>query len=137
MVSAADRATMIFLAHRQCACTKASLDELGEVLAHAPNHRKTYVLFLRPTAFDAGWAQTDLWRQAAALPDTTVLRDDDGAEARRFKVETSVETLLYDSAGSLIFSGGITGSPGHVGANAGEASLVSLLTRGNVERREA
>jgi hypothetical protein len=136
MVSAADRPTLIFLAHPQCTCTKASLDELAEVLARAPKHPKTYVLFLRPTTFDAGWAQTDLWRQAAALPDTTVLRDDDGAEARRFKVETSGETLLYDPTGSLIFSGGITGSRGHVGANAGEASLVSLLTRGNAERRE-
>jgi hypothetical protein len=136
LVSWTDRPTLILLAHPQCTCTTASLDELAEVLARAPQHPKTYVLFLRPSAFDAAWAKTDLWRRAAALPGAIVLRDDDGAEARRFGVATSGQTLLYDAAGALVFSGGITGSRGHVGANAGEASLVALLTRGPVERRE-
>ncbi|HEV3139280.1 MAG TPA: hypothetical protein VGY57_02125 [Vicinamibacterales bacterium] len=136
LVAAADRPTLIFLAHPQCTCTRASLDELTEVIARTPTRPKAYVLFLRPTTFDAGWAKTDLWRRAAALPDTTVLRDDDGVEARRFGVETSGQTLLYDHAGALIFSGGITGSRGHVGANAGEASLVALLSRGRPEHRE-
>jgi hypothetical protein len=34
----------------------------------------------------------------------------------------------------LIFSGGITGSRGHAGDNAGEMTLVSLLTRGQADR---
>jgi hypothetical protein len=135
LVSASDRPTLIFFAHPQCTCTFASLDELAEVLARAPQHPKTYVLFLRPTEVNAAWAKTDLWRRAAALPDVTVLRDDDGAEAKRFGVETSGQTLLY-TAGALTFSGGITGSRGHAGANAGEASLVALLTHGRAERRE-
>lgn len=134
LVSAADRPTLVFLAHPQCTCTRASLDELAEVLARTPKRPKTYVLFLRPLTVDAGWEQTDSWRQARALPDAIVLRDDDGIEARRFGVETSGQTLLY-SGGALVFSGGITGSRGHVGANAGEAALISLLTRGNADRR--
>jgi hypothetical protein len=84
--------------------------------------------------FDTGWEKTGLWRSASALPDVTVVRDDDGVEARRFGVETSGQTLLYDGRGTLIFSGGITGSRGHEGANAGEASLVALLTRGEADR---
>ena len=136
LVSAADRPTLVLLAHPQCTCTRATLEELREVLTRAPQHPKTYVLFLRPTAFEAGWVQTDLWRLAAALPDVTVLRDDDGAEARRFGVATSGQTVLYDAAGALAFSGGITGSRGHVGANAGEASLVALLAQARPERRE-
>ena len=39
------------------------------------------------------------------------------------------QTLLYDAGGTLIFSGGITGSRGHAGDNAGEAALVALLTQ--------
>ena len=136
LVAAIDRPTLILLAHPQCTCTRATLEELREVLARAPQHPKTYVLFLRPTAFDAGWAETELWRLAAALPDATVLRDDDGAEARHFGVATSGQTVVYDAAGALAFSGGITGSRGHVGANAGEASLVALLTSERPERRE-
>ncbi len=65
-----------------------------------------------------------------------VLRDSDGAEARRFGVETSGQTLLYDAHGTLIFSGGITGSRGHAGENArSELALVALLTQGRPERR--
>jgi len=134
-VAATDRPTLVFVAHPQCTCTQASLDELEEVLARSPTHPKTYVLFLRPLVFEPGWGKTDLWRRAAALPDVTVLRDDDGREAHRFGVETSGQTLLYDGRGTLIFSGGITGSRGHAGDNAGESALVDLLTRGQADRR--
>ena len=56
------------------------------------------------------------------------------AQARRFGVETSGQTLLY-AGGSLAFSGGITGSRGHAGTNAGETALIALLTRGDADRR--
>jgi hypothetical protein len=134
LVAASDRPTLLFVAHPQCTCTRASIDELAEALARAPQHPRTYVLFLRPAVFEPGWAQTDLWRSAAALPNVTVVRDDDGIEARRFGVETSGQTLLYDRDGSLIFSGGITGSRGHAGENAGELALVALLTHGRADR---
>ena len=135
LVRASDRPTLVLLAHPQCDCTRATLDELAEVLARAPRPPKTYVLFLRPAGFAAGWEETPLWRTAKSLPDVTVLRDDDGAEARRFGAETSGQTLLYDEQGLLAFSGGVTGSRGHAGDNAGRASLVALLTRGQADRR--
>ena len=132
---ATDRPTLVFVAHPQCTCTRASLEELAEILARARNHPKAYVLFLKPDVFEAGWEQTDLWRSASALPNVTVLRDDEGVEARRFGVETSGQTLLYDNNGALIFSGGITGSRGHAGENAGELALVSLLTSGQAAQK--
>ena len=55
------------------------------------------------------------------------VRDDGGAEARAFGVETSGQTLLYDAAGKLRFNGGITGSRGHAGDNAGRKALVALI----------
>jgi len=134
LVPATDRPTLIFLAHPQCTCTVASLDDLREVLQRAPRRPKTYVLFLRPTVFERGWEQTDLWKKATALPDATVLRDDDGAEARQFGVGTSGQTLLYDSNRRLRFAGGVTAARGHAGENAGSAALVSLLTRGVADR---
>jgi len=136
LVPANDRATLLFVAHPQCSCTRASVQELGEVLARTSNHPKTYVLFLKPSTFEPGWEKTDLWRRAAALPDVIVLRDDDGSEARRFGIETSGQTLLYDGRGTLIFRGGITGSRGHAGDNAGEAALVTLLAKGQADRSE-
>jgi len=134
----ADGPTLLFVAHPQCTCTRASLDELAEILARASSLRpRAYVLFLKPSNVDTGWERTDLWTRAAALPNVTVLRDDDGAEARRFGVETSGQTMLYDDRGALIYSGGITGSRGHAGENAGELALVALLTHGQAERRTA
>jgi hypothetical protein len=134
LVPAADRATLVFVAHPQCTCTRASIEDLAEVLAHAPKPPKTYVLFLRPARFEEGWEKTDLWRSASALPNVTVLRDDDGREAKEFGVETSGQTLLYDARRALVFSGGITGSRGHAGDNEGSAALTALLTRGQSNR---
>jgi len=124
---ASGRPTLVLLAHPQCSCTRATLNELAEALARAHTRPKTYVLFLKPEGFSNGWERTDLWRSAAALPDVTVIRDDDGREARRFGTATSGQTLLYDSNGTLLFSGGITGARAHAGDNAGRRSLVALL----------
>jgi hypothetical protein len=131
---ATDRPTLVFVAHPQCTCTRASLADLAEVLTRVPEPPKTYVLFLRPSQFEAGWAQTELWHTAEALPHATVVRDDDGLEARRLGVETSGQTMLYDSRGALTFSGGITASRGHAGENAGSTALLALLTRGAADR---
>lgn len=135
LVRADDRPTLVLLAHPQCDCTRATLGELAEVLARTSQPPKTYVLFLRPTLFNAGWEQTSLWQTARSLPNVTVLRDDDGAEAKRFGAETSGQTLLYDERGKLAFSGGITGSRGHAGDNSGRASLLALINRNEVDRR--
>jgi hypothetical protein len=134
LTAASDRPTMIVLAHPKCDCTRASIGELAQILARAPKAPKVYVLVLRPAGFADGWEQTDIWKSAAALPNVTVLRDDKGVEARRFGVETSGQTLLYDGQGSLVFSGGITGARGHAGDNAGESALVTLLAGGAADR---
>lgn len=124
---ASDTPTLVLLAHPHCFCTKATLGELAEVLARATVRPRTYVLFMKPEGFPEGWTDTALWRQAAALPDVKVMRDDAGVKAREFGAETSGQVVLYDARGSLIFSGGITGSRGHQGDNAGRAALVGLL----------
>ena len=62
--------------------------------------------------------------------------DDNGVEARRFHAVTSGQTALYDIEGRLLFSGGITGSRGHSGDNAGRSAIVSLLNTGDAERTE-
>jgi hypothetical protein len=134
LVRAKGRPTIVLLAHPRCSCTGATLGELAEALARARTRPKTYILFLKPDGFSNGWEQTDLWRTAASLPDVTVLRDDEGREARRFGAFTSGQTLLYDTDGVLLFSGGITGARAHAGDNAGRSALVDLLNRGQARR---
>lgn len=135
LARATDRPTLVFLAHPRCPCTRASLEELSQLLAGTTNPPKTFVLLLKPEGFADGWERTGLWARAAALRNVTLIRDDAGVEARRFGVATSGQTLLYDRGGALMFSGGITGSRGHAGNNAGEAALASLLVSGTADRR--
>jgi hypothetical protein len=129
LTRATDGPTLVLLAHPQCSCTRASLGELAEALARATTKPRTYVVFLKPSSMPDGWEQTDLWQIAAALPDTIVVKDDNGLEAQRFGAATSGQTFLYDARGVLLFSGGITGSRGHAGDNAGRSSIVALLNR--------
>jgi hypothetical protein len=129
LARATDRPTLVMLAHPHCTCTRASLGELGEAIARARTAPKTYVLFMVPKRFAAGWEQTDLWQRAAALPGAAVVRDEDGREAQFFGAATSGQTLLYDERGELVFSGGITGARAHAGDNLGRQALVALLNR--------
>jgi hypothetical protein len=116
------------LAHPHCPCTRASLGELARLMAQAQGRVTAYVLFVKPSDFPDGWEKTDLLTSASAIPGVTVVRDDEGVEAGRFRAATSGQTMLYDAGGKLLFSGGITSARGHEGDNAGRAAIVSLLT---------
>jgi hypothetical protein len=126
---AADRPTLLMLVHPRCSCSRASIGELAVLMAQAPMRPQTYVLFLKPGQFPHDWEKSPLWHSAASIPNVTVVRDDDGLEAARFGAATSGQTMLYDANGRLLFSGGITGSRGHAGDNAGRAAILALLRR--------
>jgi hypothetical protein len=119
--------TLVMLVHPQCTCSRASLDELAELLARARPRPKTFVLFLKPAGVADGWERSDLWDAAVTLPGVTVIRDDQGVQAARFGAATSGQTFLYDAHGRLQFSGGITAARAHAGDNAGRRAVVALL----------
>ena len=123
-----DRLTLVMAAHPQCPCTRASVAELAQLMAHVQGKVQAYVLFYSPRDSGADWQNTDLRRTAAQIPGVTVLSDVDGAEAERLGAETSGHTFLFDSTGRLLFNGGITASRGHSGDNAGESAIVSLIS---------
>jgi hypothetical protein len=122
-----DRPTLVMAAHPQCPCTRASVAELAQLMAHVQGKVQVYVLFYSPRDSGADWQNTDTRRSAAQIPGVTVLSDVDGAEAQRFGAETSGHTFLFDPSGRLLFNGGITASRGHSGDNAGESAIVSLI----------
>jgi hypothetical protein len=118
---------LLMAAHPHCPCTRASIEELAQIMAHAPPGVKAIVLFVKPSGAGADWDDTDLRRSAAAIPEVTVLTDENGLEAARFGAETSGHTLVFDGDGTLVFSGGITATRGHVGSNAGENAVLATL----------
>jgi hypothetical protein len=56
--------------------------------------------------------------------------DKDDLESQRFGARTSGQTLLFDSQGKCLFSGGITAARGEVGANAGVDALRQCIADG-------
>lgn len=132
---ATDRATLVVLVHPHCPCTRASIGELARLMTQAQGRVTAYALFVKPPGSSDDWEKTDLWQSAASIPGVNVVVDE-GVEAQRFHAATSGQTVLYDAEGHLLFSGGITGSRGHSGDNAGRDAIVSLLNTGEAERAE-
>ena len=119
--------TLVLALHPHCSCSRASLDELSEVLMRYPCRLHVRVLFVKPAGFNEDWVRTDLWNIAAALPGVEVVCDECGREAQRWGARTSGQTLLFDASGNLMFSGGITAARGHVGENVGVTTVLSML----------
>jgi hypothetical protein len=122
------RNTLVMFAHPQCPCTRASIEELNRLMAKSQGKLTAQVYFFRPHDQQGDWVKTDLWRSAAAIPGVSVNEDIDGKQAHLFGAETSGHVLLYDTHGQLLFNGGITESRGHAGDNAGENTIVSLVS---------
>lgn len=128
--------TLVMLAHPRCPCTRASIGELARVMAHGHGRLSAYVLFVRPAGFDDDWAHSDLWQSAAGIPGVQVVSDPDGLEARLFNAATSGQTVLYNTRGQLIFSGGITAARGHHGDNAGQSAIIAIVNAAAPERNQ-
>jgi hypothetical protein len=125
--------TLVMLAHPRCPCTRASIAELARLAASVGREGMIgYVLFYRAEDADAAWAETDLWNSAAAIPGIRVEPDVGGRLAEAFGAVTSGQVVLYDAAGRLVFSGGITGARGHEGDNRGRDAIEHFFERGLV-----
>lgn len=123
----AGRWSLVMLVHPHCSCSRASVQELQAILDKAPASLRTYILVYRPTDAAPGWEKTDVVEAAARLPRTEVIVDPDGHEARRFGGFTSGQTYLFDTEGTLRFSGGITSLRGHAGDNRGREDVIQIV----------
>jgi len=116
-------AQLVMFVHPKCSCTRASLEELAQVLKQLPAPVAAWIVIEGDTADSSG--NDALTAAMARLPHVGALYDSRGAEGRRFGALTSGHAVLYDATGTLRFSGGITGARGHVGDNWGLRSLVA------------
>lgn len=121
------RPTLVLFAHPRCPCTSASLHELKTALETSGWGGNTIVAMTRPTGVGREWLDTRHHHSARAIPGVLLLDDLAGSEGRRFGAMTSGHVVLYDEAGVLRFSGGITPLRGHEGDNAGRQLLVARL----------
>jgi hypothetical protein len=117
---------LVMLVHPHCSCSRASISELQRIIEKSPRSLQTYVVIYRPSEFPAGWEKTDVFVAASHLPRTHLVLDQDGHEASIFHGFTSGQTYLYDGAGKLRFSGGITLLRGEAGFNKGSAEVMEI-----------
>jgi len=122
-----DRWTLLLFLHPRCPCSQASLQELEELLPGNAARLRARIICNKPKGVPEGWEKTATWRQAMAMKNVDVICDENDGERACFGVATSGQVLLYDPNGELRYSGGITRSRGHPGANAGRAAIESLL----------
>ncbi len=125
------RPTLLLFAHPHCPCTRATLAELARLLAHHRGQANVQVLFYHPLTQPREWVEAKLWQQAKQLPDVVVSTVGE-LDLLRFGVSTSGQTLLYDAAGTLVFSGGITNGRGHEGDNTGRSAISTYLQTGEI-----
>jgi hypothetical protein len=121
------RTTVVMLAHPQCPCTRASVNELAVLFTRIGDQAIGYVLFMAPSGAPEGWEQSDTWDRAAEIRGVTVLWDKNGEIAHRLGATVSGHTVVYDATGHLVFAGGITAARGHEGDNAGRRAIEALV----------
>lgn len=119
--------TLVLALHPECPCSRATVEELGVLLAATGDRLQARVLMVQYADLHRPAEQSALWKQAAALPGVVLQADLDGLESRRFAIATSGDTRLYDADGRLVFHGGITASRGHSGPNPGVDMIRSLV----------
>lgn len=123
----AGRMTLLLFAHPRCPCTLASLSQLQLVLSRTQVPIDCHVVFMAPPHLNAQWVSSPNVVKAEAISKASVVLDRSAVETRRFSAATSGQVLLYDAAGRLSFSGGITPSRGHAAECAGTHALIQLL----------
>ena len=125
--------TIVVMGHPKCPCTRATIGELAVMMTRLHDSVSADVVFVRPQGVPDDWDDTDLRRSAAAIPGVAVVTDLNEVEADLFRAQVSGQTMLYNAAGKLEFSGGITASRGHSGDNIGRSSIVSFVTTGSAD----
>lgn len=129
LVRASDRPTLLMFVHPDCPCTRASVEELAVIVDRADVSVRAVVVVMSPKGTEAT-GSSGVVERAGSLPQVEVVFDADGVEAARFGAETSGHVLVFSEEGRRLYSGGITGSRGHQGDNAGRARVLALLTQG-------
>lgn len=126
----AGRATLVMFAHPKCPCTRASIEELSEVVRLAGDRVTATIVFVLPEGADASWEESDNRVASSRISGLNTRTDRTGREEALFGAETSGDVRLYDPNGHLTYAGGITAFRGHAGENVGRKQVLSCIVDG-------
>jgi len=137
LATGSGRYALLLFLHPQCPCSRASIGELARIVAREREKVAVTAYFYAPDRAHPDFAATDLWESAGRIPGVRRSIDIGAEAARHFGARTSGQALLYDPAGHLAFSGGLTLMRGHSGDNDGEEAILALLEGREPTRRTA
>jgi hypothetical protein len=120
--------TLVLFLHPQCPCSKATVAELARLLGEVPNQFTAAAFIYSPAAELAEWTRSEIAETVRGMPGVRLQPDPDGKIAKQFGAMTSGQVMLFGRQGDIEFSGGITGSRGHEGDNAGRRAVVARIS---------
>jgi hypothetical protein len=118
------------VAHPQCTCTRASLNELRRLIARfegLKNPPALYLSIIAPDGVGAAWTDGPVLSNASTIRGLNVVIDPGGRFAEKLGATTSGHVLLFGAGGDLLFSGGITSARAHEGDAAGQDAIFNAL----------
>lgn len=131
------RDSIFVFIHPKCSCTRATLYELGKLDPVISNRMKLVIIFDQPIGKSSNWVKSDNWKMAKEIPNSELFIDEGSQEFDRFEVKTSGQTFLFSKEGTLLFSGGITQSRGHVGDSRGQRLILERARNGTTPYKSA
>lgn len=114
---------ILMFVHPLCPCTRASLHELGNLVASATHRPRTEIVVLPDFGDSHSGPLVEL---ARTIPGATIrlARPD---ELERWGAATSGHVVILDAQGHALFRGGITRARGHEGSSTGGRAVAQLL----------
>lgn len=125
---AADRSLVVMALHPRCPCSRASVAEFEKVARGSEASAAFVVLVAVPEGADAKWTESDTVTAARGIPGVRVVLDAGGVNAAKLGMRSSGHVVVYDRAGALAFSGGITATRAQTGPNPGADALRDLAS---------
>lgn len=128
--------TVVLFLHPKCPCSRSTVRELEAALEGCGAVVNLQVGFYCPTSETDQWTRTDLRAFVEYLCPGCSFVDHAGHEAHLFAAKTSGHTAVYSHSGKRLFSGGITSSRGHEGANFGSEAMMAAIDGRTVVHQE-
>lgn len=126
---AADQFNWITFIHPQCACSKATLENLRQMNNDFKNKNvKFHVVFFAPDQKNENLEKSEYVQAAEQLSHTEIYFDPKLKEFNFYDAETSGQSFLFNAERKLVFKGGITEARGHLGESLSMRRIASLVT---------
>lgn len=109
--------TILLFYHPKCPCTLASARCLARLASRFNGSPNFYAYAYCPAEEPDTWIASSTTDELRTINNVTIFPDRNAEKCKQFGVRISGHILVYNSAGKLVFSGGITPYRGHEGGS--------------------